>query len=350
MKPRKLSMAIGALCAGWLIATPFPALGAGISITSRTQNPAPKIVLRSRFDFEKTISLKVRLDPRFLPSDVLIKTVSGIGMTDANGVRIVSGFDIDVENDLVVAFSGGTSEIIRTARTPQGLQIVTSFRDKSGNFVSPPADSLALYTVGGKKLCFDYKTIAQSPQKIAIALRLDRSGSMAANLDDVKTTAQEFLNILPSTAECGVASFDTEVTILHKYFQPCNRGRFGFDTIEAGGGTDIYTALKSAYGDLSQTNFSGFQKAVIVITDGYTMSDPALKKELLGLKKDILTFVYFIGGDKKDDLEELTDHFIAQGGDIRQYLSQYLGALGQAYNTQKVLSVKACPGVGRATP
>ncbi|MCG7870521.1 MAG: VWA domain-containing protein [Candidatus Thiodiazotropha lotti] len=350
MKPLKLYTAIGALCAGWLIAAPLPATGAGISITSRTQNPAPKIVLRSKFDFEKSISLKVRTDPRFLPSDVLIKTVSEIGMVDANGVRIVSGFDIDVENDLVVAFSGGTSEIIRTSRTPQGLQIITSFKDASGNFVSPPADSLALYSVGGTRLCFDYKTIAQSTQKIAIALRLDRSGSMAGNIETVKKTAQEFLNILPSTAECGVASFDTQVTFTQKNYQSCNGGGFGIETIEAGGGTDIYTALKLAYSDLSQSYFDGFQKAVIVITDGYTMSDPALKQELLGLKKDILTFVYFIGGDKKDDLEELTDHFIAQGGDIEHYLSQYLGALGQAYNTQKVLSVKACPGGGHANP
>lgn len=350
MNPLKLYAAIGALCAGWLIIAPLPTMGAGISITSRADNPAPKIVLRSAFDFEKSISLKVRLDPKLLPSDVLIKTVSNIGMTDANGVRIVSGFDVDVENDLVVAFSGGTSEIIRTYSAPGGFEIVTSFKDKNGNFVSPPADKLALYTVGGKRLCFDYKTIAQSTQKIAIALRLDRSGSMATNIEAVKSTAQEFLDILPSSAECGVASFDTEVTYTHEYFQPCNGGGFKLDTIQVGGGTDIYSALKSAYSDLSQSYFDGYQKAVIVITDGYTMSNFLLKQELLKLKKDILTFVYFIGGDKKDDLEELTDHFIAEGGDIRQSLSQYLGALGQAYNAQKVLSVKSCPGSAHATP
>ena len=69
MKPLKLSIAIGALCAGWLAVASLPAMGAGFSITSRTKSPPPKIVLRSKFDFEKTISLKVRTDPRFLPSD-----------------------------------------------------------------------------------------------------------------------------------------------------------------------------------------------------------------------------------------------------------------------------------------
>ncbi len=89
---------------------------------------------------------------------------------------------------------------------------------------------------------------------------------------------------------------------------------------------------------------------MIIITDGYTMNDEALKQELLGMKKDILTFVYFIGGNKKDDLEELTDHFISQGGDVEQSLSQYFSVIGQAYNSQKVLSVHSCQGESHANP
>lgn len=182
MKASKLAITIGTLCVGGMISAESFAQEASISITSPTEAAAPTIILRSRYDFERSISLKVRTDPKLLPSDVLIRTVSDIGMTDARGIRITSGFDIDLDNDLVVAFSGGTSEIIRTQQTPNGLQIITSFKDSNGNFVSPPADSLAVYTIGGRKLCFDYKTITSAAPKMAFALLLDRSGSMASKV------------------------------------------------------------------------------------------------------------------------------------------------------------------------
>ncbi len=78
-----------------------------ISITSQTQNQAPQIIIHTAFDFEKQISLKVKPDPRFLPSDVFIRKISEIGLYDAKGVRITSGFDVDIKNDLILAYSAG---------------------------------------------------------------------------------------------------------------------------------------------------------------------------------------------------------------------------------------------------
>jgi len=249
-----------------------------------------------------------------------------------------------------VAFSGGTSEIIKTAGDPSALHVVASFRDATGNFVSPPPDSVALYSMSGEKLCFDYKTVQQAKPQIAIGILLDRSGSMYGNMPEVISAAHTFLNALPKSALCAVGSFTTELTYGHKHYQVCSGGGFGFDGIQADGGTDIYVALNSVYDDLSGANFNGFQKAVIVITDGYTMNDPKLKAQLLAKKKDILTFVYFIGGNKKDDLEGITDHFIAQDGDLNKSLDGYFGSIEQAYNSQKILSVHSCTGGAHAAP
>ena len=323
---------------------------ATISVRSRTENAPPKIIVRSAYDFGKNISLKVKTDPKMSVSNVLIKAISKIGMVDAHGVAITSGFDVDPVHKLVLAFSGGTSELIQVAEMPDGLQIIGSFKDAHGNFVSPPAGALAIYNMRGEKLCFDYKNVRQAAPKMAITLLLDRSGSMAGHMESVKTAAQDFLNILPPSAQCAVGSFDTNVTYGHPYYQSCSGGGFGFKTIKAGGGTDIFAPLKDAYTALSVPNFSGYQKAVIIITDGYTINDQALKQELLGLKNNILTFVYFIGGNRKDELEEITDHFIAQGGNVAQSLSQYFGAIGQAYNSQKVLNVRQCKGGQYASP
>ncbi len=321
-----------------------------ISINSRSKYSAPTIIVRSKFNFDQPISLKMKTDPALSASDALIRTISKFNMVDARGIKITSGFDIDLVNNLIVAFSGGISEIIKTTRNPTGFNVIASFKDNSGNFISPPANSLAVYTINGEKLCFEYKTIQQASPKIGIAILLDRSGSMSGEMESVKTAAQDFLNALPSSAECAVGSFNTELSYAHKNYQSCSGGGFGFETIEASGGTDIFKALHSAYSDLSGSHFSGYQKAAIVITDGYTINDEALKTQLLAQKKDILTFVYFIGGDKKDDLEQLTDHFISQGGDVKQSLSQYFGVIEQAYNNQKVLSVHSCQGGNHGTP
>ncbi len=319
----------------------FAEVGQGISINSRADSAAPIILISSKYDFERAISLKLKTDPALTPSAALIRTVSKFGMVDAKGVKITSGFDIDLDSNLIVAFSGGTSEIIKLAGEPDRLEIIASFKDANGNFVSPPLDSLALYTLSGEKLCFDYKTIDKNP-KIAIALLLDRSGSMAGHMGDVKATARQFLGLLPKSAYCAVGSFNSNITYTTKHYNSCGSNGWGLESIKSGGGTDIYNALLSAYSDLSHSDFDGFQKAAIVITDGYTLSDAKKKASLYLDKKDVLTFVYFIGGNKKDDLLGITDHFFAKGSDVKNSLAAYFGAIGSGFNAQKILRVKSC--------
>ncbi|MCU7858324.1 MAG: hypothetical protein KZQ86_00515, partial [Candidatus Thiodiazotropha sp. (ex Lucinoma kastoroae)] len=190
MKLTKLYAAIIVMVA------PF-GVAAQISIIDRTQQREPIIIIQSKYNFEQEISLKVKTDPKLSVSDILITTLSKIGMSDVRGVKIKSGFDIDLQNNLVVGYSGGTSEIIKTARSPNGLQVISSFKDRNGNFISPPKDRLAIYSTSGEKLCFSYETAKHTAPKMGIAILLDRSGSMAANISKVKNSAQDFLSVLP---------------------------------------------------------------------------------------------------------------------------------------------------------
>ncbi len=321
-----------------------------ISIQSRVQENVPEIVITSRFDFGKPLSLKIKTDPAFDVSDALIQLVQKLDIRDAQGVLITSGFDIAPDHRLVIGYSGGTSEIISVTPTPNGLRVVGSFKDKAGNFVSPPAGRLAAYTTYGEKLCFSYETVAQAAPRMAFTLLLDRSGSMGGSIEAVKQAARSFLRLLPGSAECAVANFNSSWTYGHSHYQSCHRNDFGFESIEADGGTEIYAPLKDAYLTLSRPYFDAAQKAVIIISDGYTVIDAQRKQELMALKKDTLTFVYLIGSSKKDELEGVTDHFIAEGGDLHQSLSRYFDLLGQAYRTQKVLNVKPCNGGSHASP
>lgn len=314
------------------------------TITGRLQGEDPTIIIRSQYDFERDISLKVKTDPRFMASDVLIKTVSEMGMMDANGVAITSGFDIDPSKEIVLAFSGGTSEIIKSSKHDGGVSITASFKDKNGNFVTPAAGSVALYSTDGKKLCFDYQKAATMPPKMAFVLLLDRSGSMKDVILSVRSGANSFLKALPASSKCSVASFNDQFTYHNKGFQDCNHGDFKLDDLHSWGTTDLYTPLLDAYQRLSRDYPSDYQKAVILITDGQISEDKKKRKELMAAKQDILTFVYFLGTKNDRYLTGLADGFLQNTANIKESLSKYFGSLSAGYNAQKTIQVNPCSG------
>ena len=331
-------------CLTLLVSLSAFASDTAISIKSQVGGQSPKIILRSAYDFEKQISLKVKPDPEFEPSDILIKTISKMGLTDARGIHITSGFDIDLKNDLVLAFSDGTSEIIKSSSGPSGLTLIANFRDNSGHYVSPVKDSVALFTTSGDPLCFKYKDVKKAAPKMAFILLLDRSGSMEEVISDVRDSAQTFLKDLPKSASCALASFNGSLTWHNKVFENCNCGDFSLEDLSAGGTTELYTPLLDAYESLSRNTFRDHQKAVIIITDGQIEPDEDMKQKLVASKKDILTFVYFLGQKYEHPLIGLADGFLQTTSDLKTSLDHYFGSLSTAYGSQKVLEVRPCKG------
>lgn len=323
------------------------AIAGDISIISRNDARPVKITIKSKYDFEQDISLKIRTDPALIPSEELIAVVSALDLFDANGVAIRSGFDIDPQHDLVIGFSGGSADIIKAHKTAGGVQIVASFKDAAGNFVEPPRSSLAVYDIGGKKLCFDYEDVEIAAPPMMFGLLLDRSGSMEAVIGDVTRTAQGFLNLLPDTAQCMVGSFSDDYTDHgNNQLQSCQPGHFDLQGITALGGTDLYTPLLDMYRFMGQPQFKNHQKAVIIVTDGVISDTPkeALRRKaiLLQAKQDVLTFTYWLGDHSDQHLAELADGFMAQGSNVRGTLAGYFDTIGNAYRKQRVLNIAAC--------
>lgn len=315
-----------------------------IVINSRTDGAIPEVIVRSIYDFEQSISLKLKTNPLFDVSSVLINAVSKLELYAANGVRVTSGFDIDPHNNLVIGFSGGTTELIKTTTTPDGVNIVVSFKDAGGKFVSPPKDSLAVYNLQGEKLCFEYKDVIQAPPKMVFILLLDRSISMTFEMDEVKRGADTFLKALPSGAQCAVASFNHGFAYHNERFENCNTGDFKLGSLVAEGGTDLFVPLLRAHESLGRSEFTDYQKAVIVITDGQVSDNKVMKQAILSAKKDSLTFAYFLGQSSDEQLKDIADGYLHNPNNAKQSLGDYFDALNAAYRTQKVLSVKRCSG------
>lgn len=175
-------------------------------------------------------------------------------------------------------------------------------------------------------------------------LMLDRSGSMANVMEQVKATSRQFLAALPANAYCSVVSFASGWSDhTGGKTQQCSGLKLD-EKISAGGGTDLYTPLAALYRHFGAPGYVDWQTAVIIITDGAINSSNAerTKAELLAAKGKVKTFVFWLGDHTEKHLAGLADAFISRQGEITPYLSEVYGAVGEAYRKQQVLKPRAC--------
>lgn len=213
-------------------------------ITPSQQAPQVQLKLKSDYDFEQsqTFSLKVQRDVSLLPSDKVIAMIEALDFRDGAGVNIQNGWDFDQQHNLVIGFSGGSAEIIKAQQTPQGIQIIASFKDKHGNFVAPPVSQIGLMNAYGDPLCFDYQDTAQQVEPVKFVILLDRSGSMQDYLPQVQSAARNLLNLLPDRHACLVGSFSDSVIWHGRGYGmfPCTPQNFNLSHINVLGGTNLY--------------------------------------------------------------------------------------------------------------
>lgn len=104
---------------------------------------------------------------------------------------------------------------------------------------------------------------------LAMALVIDRSGSMMGlPMEMAKAAAKATVDILASNDLVSVIAFDTQPSRYVKMQAARNRTRIANDIarIQAGGGTEIFSALDAAFQDMTVTRAR--KKHVILLTDG----------------------------------------------------------------------------------
>ncbi|PJB70254.1 MAG: hypothetical protein CO093_08565 [Alphaproteobacteria bacterium CG_4_9_14_3_um_filter_47_13] len=338
------------LLAALIVSTSLNASAQNYTVVSPVREPKEvHIQIESIYDFEKELSLKIRRDTSLIPSDQLIKMVEQLDLRDGNGVAIRSGWDIDPLHDVVIGFSGGTAEIIQALKNAKGVQIITSFKDKNGNFVTPPLSQLSVTNAYGEKLCYDYEDVTMAAPSMRFTILLDRSGSMQNVIEDVKRVAYEFIDMLPDTAYCEVGSFADDLTWhFTGTTAACKPENFRLGSIKAGGSTKVFRPLLDTYKKMEAYPHS--QKAVILITDGVAsyniLGDFISREELHAHKKDTLTFLYWLGAYDESDLKDLTDNYTHHQGSIRRNLERYFNVLAGAYTKQRAITVRPCDKKG----
>jgi hypothetical protein len=234
--------------------------------------------------------------------------------------------------------------------------------------IDPPQGALALYRTGGEKLCFTEEVINVQEQIVedifappnpssipmTFAVLMDRSGSMAGHMDEMREAASGFIDALPNRAGClvgafseGTASFDPDEGF--GYFQ-CRARHFPMDGLQASGGTDLFGSLGQLYDWMNQDAFKDHQRAVIIITDGHVNRNFEREAEVIAAKGDVVTFVYFLGGNEERFLKSLADSYLGHEGDLRQELPRFFNVVRDAYTSQTVLRQTQCAATQGAQP
>ncbi|PRY94795.1 von Willebrand factor type A domain-containing protein [Hasllibacter halocynthiae] len=324
------------------------------------QNVTADLSVERWLDFKNDIFLNIRTDPALVPSARVLEMVASIRIVDDYGAVIASDYDINAEHDIVLAFSGGSAEITHIARDDQGLIITALVRDEAGNVIDPPQSALALYTTGGEKLCFTEEVInareevredifapgSASTIPMTFAVLMDRSGSMAGHMEELQDAARGFIDALPNRAGCLVGAFSEGTASFAPdegfgFFQ-CRARHFPMSGLQAGGGTDLYGSLAHLYDWMNQSALENHQRAVIIITDGAVNRNLEREAEVIAAKGDVVTFVYFLGGDEERFLQSLADSYLSHEGDLRDELPRFFNVVRDVYTSQTVLRQSQC--------
>lgn len=354
-----LALAVAALPSG------ASADGISFQIVPRVERDTSAALDLERWtDFEAGVSLAVKTDPKLVPSARVIEMVESIGMIDGAGLTIARGYAIDVRHDLVLGYSGGSAEIAAIRQDDQGLMISALFKDAQGHITEPPLGALAAYTTAGERLCFAPEQIevpdvaamredaaqgtAGIPGAFAMefTLLLDRSGSMSKVRKQVDGAARRFIDELPGNAQCTLGGFASSYS-----FEAadgfgraaCAAKNFSLrDGQDLGKATDLFAPLRDVYRRYADPSLADAQRAVIILSDGGLNENLQLKEELLRLRGDALTFVYFLGNQTDEHLKELAHNYLEHDGDLSSALGRYFQVLSEAYTRQTVLRVVPC--------
>jgi len=318
-----------------------------IIIPQVKEAPTVQLDLKRMIEFSKSVTLSVRTDPRLVPPKRVLELVKALDIRDGAGIKIERGYAIDAQHDLVIGWSGGSTEISKVQQTPSGLVVAGLFKDHTGKIVVPPVDRLAAYTTAGKALCFERTSVEVEPQTfpMSFVILMDRSGSMSKVMDDVRRSALRFIDSLPDTATCSVGAFAKTVS-----FDPgeglgtnlCQPQHFDLSKMHLGGSTNLFPALSKSYQWLNHPSRNTHQKAVIVLTDGAVTDNKTMGSKVLDDKGGAPTFVYFLGNREDKWLKGIADNYLQHAGDVSDQLGQYFEVVSEAYRKQTVLKLRSC--------
>lgn len=157
---------------------------------------------------------------------------------------------------------------------------------------------------------------------------LDVSGSMSGKIEDARTAAQTFVDlVLPGPAQLGLVTFDHQVQTVVPLSADFDPLRLALVQMQAGGGTQIDLGLERAT-ELLLARRAGASPVIILMTDGYSGGgpEPVLEAALKAKAQGILVVTICFGAQCDPSLEEAATlpRFFFQAADADALLGLFV--------------------------
>lgn len=190
-----------------------------------------------------------------------------------------------------------------------------------------------------------------------VVLAIDRSTSMRGEkLETVKTAILEWMNAFSPQDLYSIIAFSdrAEVIIPSSLRRSIQRDRSRIYAIHAGGGTEIYQGLQTAYEEALRGYSPERINHIILLTDGHTYGDEQACLELAeqAAEQGILISALGLGSDWNDVfLDRLASrtggsaHFASSAEDVTRILRHLFNQLQKTYADETILDFQLGEGV-----
>ena len=168
----------------------------------------------------------------------------------------------------------------------------TVVKDRSGRMIENlTRDDFTLFEDGVKQ---ELQTVSRDELPLAIALVIDRSGSEAPYIYELRRIAERTLEELKTDDEVALFSFAGDVTRIKDLTTDRRTIADGIDSIRAGGGTNIVDALYESASYLAKAA-PDRRHAIILISDNQATVSPRVSEaETIKVAMESETVVYSI--------------------------------------------------------
>lgn len=176
---------------------------------------------------------------------------------------------------------------------------------------------------------------------VSVVVMIDRSDSMNGFMPEVVEAANALFDMLPNQIRCEALIFETTHYWHGNFNDECSRDGVSLSTIQARGGTYLYTAMTDAYEHLNGREDDVLQ-TLIVLTDGRPL-DPEQKAQALAAKGDVQTIFMWLGNSSSSaeaDFAPFADAYVEDPDGAWRHLEDYFSVYADAFNKQSIITVR----------
>ncbi len=173
------------------------------------------------------------------------------------------------------------------------VSVPVAVSDRDGRYISDlKKKDFTVFEDGVEQKIAFFSTFEEP---LNIALLLDTSGSTEFSLDDIKSAARDFIDLLNADDKCLIATFDSEVKVLNPFTN--DRKVLKDSLYKARTAAEDGTVMFRAVEQVAQNSFNDVsgRKVIVLLSDGKDSGNFTGKDILLGKleESDVLIYTIF---------------------------------------------------------